>query len=70
MHDVVFASGWDTAIIMVPFIGMMALAMFGLDEKLAAPKRPKRSKRGFSHLDRRGSPFVFDPDGEGAASDE
>ncbi len=62
MHDVIFASGWDTALIMVPFVGMIALSLLGLDEKLAAPKRDKR-RRHFSQLDGSGNALLFDPDG-------
>ena len=63
MHDVVFSSGWDTALIIVPFIGMTALSLFGLDERLASPKRTRKARRGFCELDRWGDPFLSDPDG-------
>ena len=63
MHEVV-TSGWDTALIMAPFFGIMALSFFGVDEKLAATRRGKRSRRVFCQPDVPGRVSGFDPDGE------
>jgi hypothetical protein len=64
MHEVIFASGWDTALLMVPFVGLMALSVFRLDERIATPRPHKKTRREFCHQDRHGNPFLFDPDGK------
>ncbi len=63
MHDTAGFSGWDTFVLMLPFIGMMAVGMFGLDEGLATSKGGKRCRRSFCGEDGQGRPLLSDPDG-------
>lgn len=63
MHDVGFASGWDTALFMAPFVAMMAMSLFRVDERVTSPRRSGKTSRRFCHLDGQGKPIVFDPDG-------
>jgi hypothetical protein len=59
-----FLSGWDTTILIVPFLGMLLMHMFRLDEKVSAPKAPPRNRRSFCEVDPKGRPYVSDPDGQ------
>lgn len=57
-------SGWDTALLIVPAIGLTVLAMFGLDERLATARdNPRHRSRGFCELSPDGTILVLDPDG-------
>lgn len=64
MHSASVLSGWDTALLIVPFAALMAMAMFGLDERLASPSGPPRRNRKFCGVDSEGQPVVSDPDGK------
>ena len=64
MGSVEFVSGWDTTILMVPFLGILVMYLFRLDERFAAPKAPPRSRRFFCGVDPKDGPFVSDPDGK------
>ena len=57
-------SGWDTTILMVPFLGILVIYMFHLDERFAAPKAPLKSRRFFCGVDPKGRPYLSDPDGQ------
>ncbi len=47
MHMPLFSStSWDTAILMAPFFGLLAFWMFGLDERVTAP-RERSTRRHF-----------------------
>jgi hypothetical protein len=59
-----FVSGWDTTILMVPFLGILVLYLFRLDERFAAPKAPSTSRRSFCGLDPQGRAHLSDPDGQ------
>ena len=63
MHIADFFSTGDTMIFMIPFLGLMALGMFRLDERFSAPKTTRRSGRAFCGVDSNGQPFLSDPDG-------
>ena len=63
MHFATFLSTWDTLLIMVPLVGMMALGMFGMDERLASPRTHVPRRHKFCGLDEDGQPFLSDPDG-------
>jgi hypothetical protein len=64
MGSVEFVSGWDTIILMIPFLGILVLYLFRLDEKFAAPKAPPKSRRVFCGLDPDDGPYLSDPDGQ------
>jgi hypothetical protein len=53
----------DTTILMVPFLGILALYLFRLDERFAAPKAPSASRRSFCGPDPQGQAHLSDPDG-------
>ena len=38
MQEITLKSGWDTLLIGIPLIGMLVIAFFRLDEKLATTK--------------------------------
>jgi hypothetical protein len=63
MHGSGLISGWDTLFLMIPFFAIMAMGMFRVDERLAAPKDPRKPCRAFCGMDRNGQPFLSDPDG-------
>jgi hypothetical protein len=55
--------GWDTFIFAVPFIGMLLVGFFRLDEAFASHKRSSRARLPASGVDRSGRQFLRDPDG-------
>jgi len=63
MHYQDFYSTLDTLLIMIPFIAMMAIGMFRLDEHFAAPKEARQRRRSFCGVDGNGRPWLSDPDG-------
>jgi len=65
MEAVHLPAGWDTAILIAPFFGLLAFWMFGLDERVAAP-RERSARRRFCHTDSDGRSVFCDPDGRTA----
>jgi hypothetical protein len=65
MHSADLLTGWDTAILIVPVIGFLAFWMFGLDERVAAP-RERSTRRRFCVADGSGPSGFCDPDGRSA----
>jgi len=64
VHDAMLHPGWDTALVAVPFLVMLAVGFFHLDEMVAAPKqRNLRNRRPATGVDNDGSPILSDPDG-------
>lgn len=55
-------STWGTVVLMLPFGLLLALAVFGADERLAAPKRRSLRVR-FCEMGSDGQPEMADPDG-------
>jgi hypothetical protein len=55
-------STWGTLVLMLPFGLLLALAVFGADERLAAPKRRSLRVR-FCEMGADGQPEIADPDG-------
>jgi hypothetical protein len=53
--------GWATLMVAVPFVAMLAMAVFGLDQNLARP-RQSRARRHFCEVGGNGA-FLSDPDG-------
>lgn len=56
-------SAWDTFIFTIPFLGFLAMVMFGLDERFAAPRKRPRTRRIFCEAEGKGRAFLTDPDG-------
>jgi hypothetical protein len=63
MHATNLLSEWDTLVIMIPFLGLMALGMFRLDERFASPKASVPRRQKFCGVDGDGAPLLSDPDG-------
>ncbi len=59
-----FLSGWDTSILMVPFLGVLVMYMFRLDVTYAAPKAAPKKRRSFCGVDPNDRPNLSDPDGQ------
>ena len=66
MHAADFLTSWDAAIFMAPFFGLLALWMFGLDERVTAP-RERSTRRRFCQSDANDDSGFCDPDGKTAA---
>jgi hypothetical protein len=64
MGSIDFLSGWDTSILMVPFLGVLVMYMFRLDETFAAPKAASKKRRSFCGADPNDRPYLSDPDGQ------
>jgi hypothetical protein len=62
MHSAPLLTGWDTAIFALPFLGLLCLWMFGLDELLAAPGANAR-RRPFCQVGTGKYARMTDPDG-------
>ena len=65
MQAIHLPAGWDTAILIAPFFGLLAFWMFGLDERVAAP-RERSARRRFCPTDPDGRSDFCDPDGRPA----
>jgi len=63
MQDAALHSGWDTALVAVPFLIMLAVGFFHLDEVIYAPKKRMQERRPASGTDPDGVPILCDPDG-------
>jgi hypothetical protein len=56
-------SGWQTALVAVPFLFMLMAGVFRLDEVFATQKQVARKQRPASGIDEDGQPLLCDPDG-------
>lgn len=67
MHEVYLNSMRDTLLVGVPFIVILALAIFRLDTFLVATKgaasRGQSTRRQGCGMDENGEPLLVDPDG-------
>ncbi len=66
MHDLNLNSMSDTLLIAIPFIAIVAMAVFRLDTLLLAPRATARAtemRRRGGGMDETGAPLVVDPDG-------
>ncbi len=55
---------WDTFVLVIPFLGILGMAMFGLDERFASPKTRPAARRSFCEVGEHGRSFLCDPDGK------
>jgi|SRR6185437_2323348 len=62
MHSAPLLTGWDTAVFILPFIGLLGLWMFGLDELLATPSA-NSGRRAFCQVGTGKNARMTDPDG-------
>ena len=63
MHETILTSGRDTLLVALPFIGMLMVGLFRLDELIVVPKEVKAISRRPGGMDVNGEPIVCDPDG-------
>jgi hypothetical protein len=63
MENAVWFCGWDTMVLMVPFVVVLVMAMLHVDELLATPKQSPRARRFFCGVDPQDLPYMSDPDG-------
>lgn len=63
MNGIISNPGWDTLFMAIPFLIMMAVGMFRLDELIAAPKTRHSRGRKFCEIDENGRARLSDPDG-------
>jgi len=63
MHEVYLTSTKDTFLVAIPFIVVLALAVFRLDAFFATTKGSANRRRQPCGLDEQGEPILVDPDG-------
>jgi hypothetical protein len=63
MHETILHTNWDSLLIGIPFLLMLLVGIFRLDELIVAPKRRVRRPRPASGLDADGNVIFSDPDG-------
>jgi hypothetical protein len=63
MHEIFLDTGWDTVLVAVPFLFLLALAVFRLDETFTQSRHNCRNGRPPCGLDLDGRPILCDPDG-------
>lgn len=64
MRETILHSGWEKLLVGIPFLGLLFMSYFRLDEVLAKRKsRPNHNRHG-SGLDADGEPLLCDPDGQ------
>ena len=63
MHDIALQSGWETFLLAAPFVGMILVGVFRLDEIAANPNRQRGRRPGLNGNDENGRLLLSDPDG-------
>lgn len=66
MHDIALQSGWETLLLAAPFIGMVLIGIFRLDEIATNSRRGQRPRFNGTSLnenDENGQILLPDPDG-------
>jgi hypothetical protein len=64
MFDTQFlVSTRDTVLASIPFIVLLIMALFRLDEMVAAPRRRRKRMHRVLEVDAAGEPILCDPDG-------
>jgi hypothetical protein len=63
MHEQVLGSTRDALLFALPFLGLLLVGLFRLDEMLITPKRRNSSRRPPSGVDINGEQILCDPDG-------
>jgi hypothetical protein len=72
MHEVYLTSTGDNLLVAVPFIAVLALAIFRLDGLFTTPKDSSgavNKRRPGCGMDEHGHPLLVDPDGRPSNSD-
>jgi hypothetical protein len=63
VQDTILQSGWGNILVGVPFVGILLVGLFRLDEIIAAPKRHRPVNRPACGCDENGHLLLSDPDG-------
>lgn len=63
MQDAILQSGWEAVLVAVPFLAILLMGMFRLDELMATPRRRQASRRRVNGCDQEGNLLYCDPDG-------
>jgi hypothetical protein len=63
VQETFLKSGWETALVAIPFIGLLFFAVFGLDAVIGRSKKKDRRRRPASGQDEDGMGYYTDPDG-------
>jgi hypothetical protein len=61
--DTILQSVWENLLVAVPFVGILLVALFRLDQIIAAPRRRKPVSRPACGCDENGRMLLSDPDG-------
>lgn len=63
MRELALKSGWETFLFAVPFLGILLVGLFRLDELISSPKRRLKKRTRPGGVDHNGEPLMSDPDG-------
>lgn len=63
MHESMLKSGWETALVAVPFLVILVAGIFRLDELVVTQKAGAKRQRSRVGVDSSGEPILCDPDG-------
>ncbi len=63
MHETMLTSSRDTLLVALPFIGMLMVGIFRLDELIVVPREARVNPRRPGGMDVNGDPIICDPDG-------
>ena len=63
MQDAILQSGWENLLVAIPFVGLLLVGFFRLDEIIASPNRDRTARRPFCGCDEDGYLLLSDPDG-------
>ncbi|MGD0156152.1 MAG: hypothetical protein ABSB50_08640 [Terracidiphilus sp.] len=63
MQDIALQSGWETFLLAAPFVGMVLVGVFRLDQIAANPRRDSERPHRLPGNDENGHVLLTDPDG-------
>jgi hypothetical protein len=63
VQNIVLVSGRDAFLVAIPFVFMLFLSVFRLDERLARHRAATTSRRPAMGMNEAGQPILRDPDG-------
>ena len=63
VQEPILSSTRDALLFAIPFLGLLLMGMFRLDEFFVTPKRRHLPRRPLSGVDIDGEPILCDPDG-------